>query len=101
PIPGLRPRRRQGRVGRRARRPRARARTGRPTRPAEQKPFAGGYAAAAVSGAYVFRLFGTKRELFKAAVSRCLSETLEAFEHAAEGRRAGAPLRRSPPAISS
>src|SRR5262245_52443580 len=40
-----------------------------------------------ISQPYVFRLFGTKRELFKAAVSRCLSETLEAFEHAADGKR--------------
>jgi AcrR family transcriptional regulator len=35
----------------------------------------------------VFRLFGTKQNLFKAAVGRCLAETLDAFEHAAEGKR--------------
>ena len=40
-----------------------------------------------ISQRYIFRLFGTKRDLFKAAVSRCLIETLEAFEHAAAGKR--------------
>ena len=40
-----------------------------------------------ISQPYILRLFGTKRDLFKAAVSRCLSETLEAFEQAAAGKR--------------
>jgi AcrR family transcriptional regulator len=54
-----------------------------------------------ISQPYVFRLFGTKRNLFKAALSRCLGETLEAFERAAAGKR-GQPLsRRSPPPTSS
>ena len=39
-----------------------------------------------ISQPYVFRLFGTKKDLFKAAVSRSLSETLEAFEEAAAGK---------------
>ena len=42
---------------------------------------------AGISQPYVFRLFGTKLDLFKAAVGRCLAETLEVFEHAAEGTR--------------
>src|SRR5262245_23800212 len=42
---------------------------------------------AGISQPYLFRLFGTKKELFKAAVSRCFRETLELFQRAAEGRR--------------
>jgi AcrR family transcriptional regulator len=42
---------------------------------------------AGISQPYVFRLFGTKKELFKAAVSRCLRQTLEVFQRAAEGKR--------------
>src|SRR5437763_5882401 len=42
---------------------------------------------AGISQPYVFRLFGTKKELFKAVVSRCFRETLEAFQRAAEGKR--------------
>ena len=42
---------------------------------------------AGISQPYVFRLFGTKKELFKAAVARCLRETLETFQRAAEGKR--------------
>src|SRR3954451_5468663 len=42
---------------------------------------------AGISQPYVFRLFGSKKELFKAAVSRCLRETLETFQRAAEGKR--------------
>ena len=42
---------------------------------------------AGVSQPYLFRLFGTKKELYKAAVSRCLRETLEVFQRAAEGKR--------------
>jgi AcrR family transcriptional regulator len=44
-------------------------------------------AKAGISQPYVFRLFGTKKELFKAAVSRCFRETLELFQRAAEGKR--------------
>jgi AcrR family transcriptional regulator len=40
-----------------------------------------------ISQPYIFRLFGTKRNLFEATVRRCLTETLDAFEHAASGKR--------------
>ena len=42
---------------------------------------------AGISQPYVFRLFGTKKELFKATVARCFRETLETFQRAAEGKR--------------
>jgi AcrR family transcriptional regulator len=42
---------------------------------------------AGISQPYVFRLFGTKRELFTAVVSRCFRETLETFQRSAEGLR--------------
>ena len=42
---------------------------------------------AGISQPYVFRLFGTKRELMKAVVARCFRETLEVFQRAAEGKR--------------
>ena len=42
---------------------------------------------AGISQPYLFRLFGTKRELFKASTARCFRETLELFQRAAEGRR--------------
>src|ERR671934_2169314 len=42
---------------------------------------------AGISQPYVFRLFGTKKELFKATVARCLRQTLETFQRAAEGKR--------------
>src|SRR5256714_5837539 len=42
---------------------------------------------AGISQPYVFRLFGTKKELFKATTARCLRETLETFQRAAEGKR--------------
>ncbi len=42
---------------------------------------------AGISQPYLFRLFGTKKELFKATVSRCFRETLEMFQRAAEGKR--------------
>src|SRR6478735_1970805 len=42
---------------------------------------------AGISQPYVFRLFGTKKELFRAVVTRCFRETLEMFQRAAEGRR--------------
>jgi AcrR family transcriptional regulator len=41
---------------------------------------------AGISQPYVFRLFGPKKDLFKAATARCLRETLETFQHAAEGK---------------
>jgi AcrR family transcriptional regulator len=43
--------------------------------------------AAGISQPYLFRLFGTKKELFKAATARCLRETLDMFQRAAEGKR--------------
>src|SRR6267142_3016343 len=42
---------------------------------------------AGISQPYLFRLFGTKKELFKASVARCFRETLEMFQRAAEGER--------------
>src|SRR5436309_15491383 len=42
---------------------------------------------AGISQPYVFRLFGTKKELFRAVAVRCLRETLEMFQRAAEGKR--------------
>jgi len=42
---------------------------------------------AGISQPYLFRLFGTKRELFKASTARCMRETLEMFQRAAEGKR--------------
>src|SRR6266568_8939791 len=42
---------------------------------------------AGISQPYLFRLFGTKKELFKATVARCFRETLESFPRAAEGTR--------------
>jgi AcrR family transcriptional regulator len=43
--------------------------------------------AAGISQPYLFRLFGTKKELFQATVTRCFRRTLEVFQHAAEGKR--------------
>jgi AcrR family transcriptional regulator len=42
---------------------------------------------AGISQPYVFRLFGTKKALFRAVVARCFRETLEMFQRAAEGLR--------------
>jgi len=42
---------------------------------------------AGISQPYVFRLFGSKKDLFKAAIARCFRETLETFQRAAEGLR--------------
>jgi AcrR family transcriptional regulator len=42
---------------------------------------------AGISQPYVFRLFGTKKELFTAVVARCFRRTLETFQRAAEGLR--------------
>ena len=48
---------------------------------------------AGISQPYVFRLFGTKRELFKAVEARCFRQTLEIFQRAAEGKRGREALR--------
>jgi len=40
---------------------------------------------AGISQPYLFRLFGTKKELFIASVERCFAETLERFQTNAEG----------------
>ena len=42
---------------------------------------------AGISQPYVFRLFGTKKELFLAVTARCFRQTLELFQRAAEGKR--------------
>jgi AcrR family transcriptional regulator len=42
---------------------------------------------AGISQPYLFRLFGTKKELYIASVTRCFRETLELFQRAAEGKR--------------
>ena len=47
---------------------------------------------AGISQPYVFRLFGTKKELYLAAVARCFRMTLERFQRAAEGKRGEAAL---------
>jgi AcrR family transcriptional regulator len=44
-------------------------------------------ARAGISQPYLFRLFGTKKQLFIATVTRCFRETLEMFQQAAEGLR--------------
>jgi AcrR family transcriptional regulator len=41
---------------------------------------------AGVSQPYLFRLFGTKKELYLEVVRRCLRETLELFQEAAAGK---------------
>jgi AcrR family transcriptional regulator len=42
---------------------------------------------AGISQPYVFRLFGTKKDLYLAVVARCFRQTLEMFQRAAEGTR--------------
>jgi AcrR family transcriptional regulator len=42
---------------------------------------------AGISQPYVFRLFGTKKELYLAVVARCFRRTLELMQRAAEGKR--------------
>jgi AcrR family transcriptional regulator len=42
---------------------------------------------AGISQPYLFRLFGTKKELYLETVRRCLGETLQLFEQAADGLR--------------
>ena len=49
-------------------------------------------ARAGISQPYVFRLFGTKKELYKAVAARCFRQTLEIFQRAAEGLRGQAAL---------
>ena len=48
---------------------------------------------AGISQPYLFRLFGTKKELYIASVTRCFRETLELFQRAAEGMRGEEALR--------
>jgi len=47
---------------------------------------------AGISQPYVFRLFGTKKDLFIAVNVRCFRQTLEIFQRAAEGKRGEAAL---------
>jgi AcrR family transcriptional regulator len=47
---------------------------------------------AGISQPYLFRLFGTKKDLYIASVGRCFRETLELFQRAAEGLRGEAAL---------
>ena len=42
---------------------------------------------AGISQPYLFRLFGSKKELYLASVRRCFRRTLETMQRAAEGRR--------------
>jgi AcrR family transcriptional regulator len=48
---------------------------------------------AGISQPYVFRLFGTKKELYRAVVVRCFRQTLDMFQRAAEGLRGEEALR--------
>jgi AcrR family transcriptional regulator len=48
---------------------------------------------AGISQPYVFRLFGTKKELYLAVVARCFRQTLELMQRAAEGTRGEEALR--------
>jgi len=47
---------------------------------------------AGISQPYLFRLFGTKKELFIACIGRCFDRTQGAFRAAAEADESGAPL---------
>src|SRR5581483_9303901 len=49
--------------------------------------------AAGLSQPYVFRLFGTKKQLFLAVVERCLDDTYERFRDAARGLQGEEALR--------
>jgi AcrR family transcriptional regulator len=42
---------------------------------------------AGISQPYVFRLFGTKKELYLAVIARCFRQTLDLMQRAAEGKR--------------
>jgi AcrR family transcriptional regulator len=48
---------------------------------------------AGISQPYLFRLFGTKKDLYIASVGRCYRDTLELFQRAAEGLRGEEALR--------
>jgi AcrR family transcriptional regulator len=48
---------------------------------------------AGISQPYVFRLFGTKKELYLAVIVRCFRQTLEVFQREAEGKRGEEALR--------
>jgi len=48
---------------------------------------------AGISQPYLFRLFGTKKELYIGSVTRCFRETLELFQRSAEGLRGEEALR--------
>jgi AcrR family transcriptional regulator len=47
---------------------------------------------AGISQPYIFRLFGTKKDLFIAVDTRCFRQTLEMFQRAAEGKRGAEAL---------
>jgi AcrR family transcriptional regulator len=47
---------------------------------------------AGISQPYLFRLFGTKKELFIAANERCFSRVLSAFQEAADGKTGEAAM---------
>ncbi|HZT15265.1 MAG TPA: TetR/AcrR family transcriptional regulator [Gaiellaceae bacterium] len=46
-----------------------------------------------ISQPYVFRLFGTKKDLYVTVVDRCFAQTLDLFERAAAGTRGEDALR--------
>ncbi|MGH3090926.1 MAG: TetR/AcrR family transcriptional regulator [Gaiellaceae bacterium] len=48
---------------------------------------------AGISQPYLFRLFGTKKELFVASSRRCFGRVLAAFQEAAEGKRGDEAMR--------
>ena len=47
---------------------------------------------AGISQPYLFRLFGTKKELFIGVAQECFADTLELFQNAAEGKNGEAAL---------
>ena len=49
-------------------------------------------ARAGISQPYLFRLFGTKKDLFVACIGRCFDRTQSTFREAAEGDDTGSPL---------
>ena len=49
---------------------------------------------AGISQPYLFRLYGTKKELFLAAVERCFEETMDTFRSASRGAADGADAMR-------
>ncbi len=48
--------------------------------------------AAGISQPYLFRLFGSKKELYRATIARCMRRTLETFQRSAEGLRGAEAL---------